>query len=105
MRKTPTPSRLCGCWVHSHEEDTGGVQVYRPDDHAFAPSRGRRRLELRRDGSLLETRAGADDRAQATHGRWELAGHTLRLFSDEGARSHARELEVVSLEPDRLVLR
>lgn len=105
MPQPPTPSRICGRWVHSHEEDSGGAQVYRPDDHAFAPSRGRRCLDLRRDGSLVETRAGADDRAHATHGRWELAGRTLRLISDEAARSAARELEVVSLEPDRLVLR
>jgi hypothetical protein len=103
MRKTPDRADLCRCWVHSHEEDSAGAQVFRPADHAFPPSRGRRRLDLRPDGSLLETHAGADDRAVSAQGRWRLAGRRLRLSAGSGA--DARELEVVALEPDRLVVR
>jgi len=98
-------AQLCGRWLHSHEEDEDGAQVFRPGTHGLPPSRGRLCLELHRDGTLLETRPGADDRPRATPGRWELAGSRLRLFEDAAARAPARELEVVSLEPDRLVLR
>jgi hypothetical protein len=79
--------------------------VFRHDDHAFPPSRGRRCLELRADGSLRETRAGADDRAVKRRGRWSYDGERLRLFADTRARTPERELDVVALEPDRLVLR
>ena len=105
MPAGPTPSSLCGRWIHSHEEDEGDAQVFRPSEHAFPPSRGRRCLDLRRDGSLLETHAGADDRAVTARGRWELDGRRLRLFADAAARTPDRELEVVKLEPDRLVIR
>ena len=103
MADAPDAARLCGRWLHSHEEDAGGAQVFRPSAHALPPSRGRLCLELRRDGTLLETRPGADDRPRAARGRWELAGNRLRLYS--GPRAPARELEVIALEPDRLVLR
>lgn len=105
MASAPDASQLCGRWIHSHEEDSGDAQVFRPGDHVFPPSRGRRCLELHRDGSLLETRPGADDQPGAARGRWSLAGSRLRLFPDAAARSPDRELEVVSLAPDRLVVR
>ena len=83
----------------------GDAQVFRPQGHPLPPSSGRRCLDLRRDGSLKETRPGGDDRPAATHGRWTLTGDCLSLFRDEAARSPDRELEIVSLAPDRLVLR
>jgi hypothetical protein len=60
---------------------------------------------LRRDGSLLEAGPGADDRATTSRGRWTLDGARLRLFPDPAAKAPERDLEVVSLESDRLVLR
>ena len=105
MASRTTQPEICRRWVHSHEEDHGDVQVYRPGDHAFPPSRGRRCLDLRRDGSLLETGPGADDRAAGSRGRWKLDGTRLRLFPDSAATAKARVLEVVALESDRLLLR
>jgi hypothetical protein len=99
------PPELCRCWVHSHEEDAGDAQVFRPSGHPLPPSRGRRSLDLRRDGTLLETRPGADDRAQGSRGRWALEGDRLLLFPDAEAQRPDRELEVVALASDRLVLK
>jgi hypothetical protein len=103
-RRAPHPE-LCRHWIHAHEEDHDDVQVFRPEEHPLPPSRGRRHLDLRRDGSLLETRPGPDDRALAAPGRWTLVGDRLRLFRDPAARTPDRELEVVSLEADRLVVK
>jgi hypothetical protein len=98
-------AELCRHWIHAHEEDHGDVQVFRPLEHALPPSRGRRHLELRHDGSLVESRPGPDDRALAAPGRWTLVGGRLRLFRDAAARTPDRELEVVSLDADRLVVK
>ena len=105
MTHEATPPGLCRCWVHSHEEDAGDAQVFRPRGHPLPPSRGRRSLDLRRDGTLVETRPGADDRAQGARGRWALEGDRLLLFRDAKARQPDRELEVVALASDRLVLK
>ena len=105
MAPRSTQPEICRRWVHSHEEDDGDAQVFRPSDHPLPPSRGRRCLDLRRDGSLLETRPGADDRAEGTRGRWTLEGDRLRLFKEGEAQAEGRELEVVTLASDRLVLR
>jgi hypothetical protein len=100
-----THPELCRRWVHSHEEDRGDSLVFRPSDHRLPPSRGRRSLELRRDGTLLESRPGSDDRAEPSRGRWRLDGDRLLLSAEAGAHQPERELEVVALAPDRLVLR
>jgi hypothetical protein len=89
-------------WVHSHEEDTGGEQVFRPASHPFPPSRGRRALDLRADGSYRESAPGPTDRPEESGGTWKLDGDKLELRASGG---QAEALEVVSATPDRLILR
>jgi hypothetical protein len=85
-------------WLHSHEEDSGGVQVYRPAGYRFPPARGRRGFELRPDGSYIAYGPGPADKPTSTPGRWEPAG-------DDRVRIGGQELEIVSVEPDRLTAR
>jgi hypothetical protein len=90
-------------WVHSHEEDTDGEQVFRPASYAFPPSRGRSALDLRSDGSYGERAPGPTDRPEESgEGRWELDGDTLKLRAPDGA---TRLLKIASANPDRLVVR
>ena len=89
-------------WVHSHEEDTDGEQVFRPASYAFPPSRGRSALDLRPDGSYGESAPGPTDRPEEADGTWELDGDVLKLRTPDGG---TRTLNVVSAKPDRLVVR
>jgi hypothetical protein len=88
--------------VHSHEEDRGEDMVFRPAGFPFPPSRGRRRIELRGDGTLAAARPGPVDRPESQPGRWEIDGATLRLL---GSAGQAEVFEIASASPDRLVLR
>jgi hypothetical protein len=88
---------LTGRWMHSHEEDTGDLRVYRPADWDFPPARGRRGFDLRPGGELVVYGPGATDRPEATIGRWESSAGRVNVGGEE--------LDVVSSEPDRLVLR
>lgn len=91
-------------WVHSHEEDRAGRTVFRPAEWSFPPSRGRRSLELRADGVLLESAPGATDAPRAAAGRWRLVGPGHRLeLEREGAGVEI--LVIDSLAPERLVVR
>jgi hypothetical protein len=95
---------LLGRWLHSHEEDEGDVRVYRPAGYDLPPARGRRGLEFRPDGELLVIGPGPADKPEtAAGGHWEAAGvHRARVSLPDGGE---RQLEVVSVEPDRLAVR
>src|SRR5437764_8880258 len=93
-------AHLAGAWVHSHEEDTPTTTVYRPAAHRFPPSRGRRRFDLRPDGTLAAARPGPADQTVSAAGTWKLAGDRLELTEPGGP---TETLCVESVEPDRLV--
>lgn len=76
-------------WVHAREEDEGDVRVYRPAGYDLPPARGRGGLEFRPDGEVIVYGPGPADRPQA-----------VARMTQKGD-----ELEVVSLEPDRLKVR
>ncbi len=90
-------------WVHSHEEDSNGVTVYRPPSFAFPLSRGRSSMHLKKDGTLLETGPGATDRPEDSAGTWTLeAGSMLSLSRNKQAKA---KYEIVSASADKLELR
>ena len=90
-------------WIHSHEEDQGDDMVFRPASFKLPPSRGRRSIELRTDGTLGHAQPGPADRPERGQGRWEIDGDQLRLFRDSATPSEV--LRIAHAAPDRLVLR
>lgn len=97
--------QVSGHWVHAHEEDTEDDMVFRPAGSDLPPARGRFELELRADGSFAEAGLGAADvPEQGTGGRWDIEGNTITL-SDGVSQGVPREMEVVTADEDRLVIR
>lgn len=97
------PPSLFRSWVHSFEEDTEGVTVYRPEDHPFPPARGRGGMEFAPDGVFVNHPVGPGDAPDAVPGRWRLVGdRRLALSYPRGDRPE-RELEIVHC--DERVLR
>lgn len=84
-------------WTHSHEEDTPGRMVFRPDSFRFPPSRGRRSFALGPGGTAGGSKPGPDDRSEATGGRW-------RLRDDGVLEVEGQELRVLELGADKLVV-
>jgi hypothetical protein len=95
------PELLHRRWVHAHEEDSGEGMVFRPERHPLPPSRGRRSLDLRSDGTFGERRPGPDDRPEERGGTWSVDGRDLVLVHDGGAEERLR---VLSLDAERLVV-
>jgi hypothetical protein len=91
---------LVGHWVHSHEEDSGDLRVFRPRSFQFPPSRGREELELKADGSSVVHSPGPVDVPEETAGTWELDRETLRLAAGGAERS----MRIVAAEPEKLVV-
>lgn len=90
-------------WIHAHEEDTPDAMVFRPDDYAFPPSRGRLGFELRPDGGYVETAIGPTDRPEEVSGTWTLEDDTIVVTRNETGEPE-RRMRVVSATPDRLVV-
>jgi hypothetical protein len=98
MQQTNAPG---GAWAHSFEEDTGDVQVYRPQaTFPFPPSRkGRETLDFQQAGQVVSGMPGPDDRqVHSTAGMTDLGMNRFRL-------GDARVIEVVESGPDVLKVR
>ena len=60
------------CWLHAHEEDSPGKEVFRPDTHPLPPARGRFGYEFRSDGgsfTLFQIGPKKDSQADGS-GAW-----------------------------------
>jgi hypothetical protein len=67
-------------WVHSFEEDTQGMQAYRPASYAFPLSRGREGFEVKEDGTFVLHNIGPADGTDKIPGTWKQAsGSTLKV--------------------------
>ncbi|NQY66718.1 MAG: hypothetical protein HRT72_03215 [Flavobacteriales bacterium] len=57
-------------WLHSREEDTEYIKVYRPSTYQFPPSRGRRGFEIKEDGIFALIKIGITDIPDIVIGKW-----------------------------------
>jgi hypothetical protein len=89
-------------WVHSHEEDRGDEMVFRPGSYAFGPSRGRRSMEFKKDGTLLAGGPGPVDRSVSAKGSWTRDADELTL---EVPGNQPEHFTIVSVDKEKLVLR
>lgn len=94
---------LHGRWVRSHEDDTDDEVVFRPASYAFPPSRGRTSIELRPDGTYVESSPGPVDVPEDSTGRWSLEGDRLVLEAEGDRPGHA--WEIASANEDGLTLK
>ena len=71
------------------------MSVYRREDFAFPPARGRRGVEFGPDGTFVEWMIGRGDAPEAAEaGRWQPTGIVSRGTGPPG--------RVVAARPDRL---
>ncbi|MPY89398.1 MAG: hypothetical protein GEU99_15905 [Luteitalea sp.] len=102
---TALPAALFNRWIHSREEDSGEVTVFRPSTFAFPPSRGREGIELREGGELLHYRMGATDRPDAVAGRWRVERDNIIEVDFPTAQLSPYRLEVISVDNEALKVR
>ncbi|MEI6948658.1 hypothetical protein V9K67_15805 [Paraflavisolibacter sp. H34] len=65
---------LLGLWMHSHEEDSPGVTVYRPEGFDFPVARGRTGYEFRKKGKLVYIGIAPWDGPEKHSGSWTIVG-------------------------------
>ncbi|MCC9197613.1 hypothetical protein QNO08_07620 [Arthrobacter sp. zg-Y820] len=95
---------LLGRWMHSHEEDSDGMEVYRPADYAFPPARGRTGYEFEADGRASYLGIAAADGSTKVPGRWVLEGADRVSLTMEEGLVQPMLLRVLDCTPEKLVL-
>jgi hypothetical protein len=100
------PDSFYGSWIHSHEEDYSGYQVYRHPSFNFPPSRGRERFDIRRGGLVLYYGiAPTDGMADPVEGSWQpLNARAIEVLLPGGQGSNF-SAELIEIATDRLVIR
>ncbi|WFB06896.1 hypothetical protein LRS74_07440 [Streptomyces sp. LX-29] len=89
--------------MHSFEEDTEGVAVYRPTGYDFPLARGRRALEFTPDGTFVDHPIGRGDAPATAAGRWRTTDGRRFVASFGDSERPDREVEI--LHCDDTVLR
>jgi hypothetical protein len=105
--KTMEALRTCilGHWIHSHEEDTAEVRVYRPVSYNFPPSRGRRGVEFRAGGELIYYGIASTDGTLEMVGRWTLEEPNRIRINVENDRIAPFTMEIISCDGEVLRVR
>lgn len=97
------PDSFYGSWIHSHEEDYDGKQVFRRSSFAFPPSRGREQFDLQPKGVILYYGIAPNDgTADPVEGSWEIPSERAMEVSLPQGEGFAAEL--VEISSDRLVI-
>lgn len=94
---------IFGRWFHFYEKDEDGIETYRPADHSFPPSRGRKGFEIHEDGRFVELAISPADSTFERQGRWSEGGNGRLDVRVEGGSSHV--LEIVDVEEGSLKVR
>ena len=102
----PTPSHLLGHWIHSHEEDSDGITVYRPQSYAFPPARGRAALELRSGGQWTDHPiAAADGNDNVPGSTWKVTPEGQIELYQTGSAKPCRVMQVIAATTKKLTVR
>ncbi len=92
---------LARAWVHAHEEDHDGMQVFRPLGTQLPPSRGRRVIDLSTPEVMTGLAPGADDRPESFHRAWTIENDVLRIRAVAASEQRFR---ISRLASDELAL-
>jgi hypothetical protein len=96
---------ILGRWLHSHEEDTPEIRVYRPASYKFPPARGRRGFEFRAGGELIYYSIERTDGSQQISGRWIIEEPNRIKIHVSDERIKPFELDVVHCDHEMLKVR
>lgn len=99
------PDEIFRIWIHSFEEDTNKITVYRPVEYDFPRARGREGIEFRPDGVFIDWEIGPTDASRGVNGRWEMEDPGRVRVSFEGNVRPPRILEILQIDAGILKVR
>jgi len=97
---------LYGVWYRSYEDDKDGVIAFRPKSYDFPPVRGREKMEVLKDGQLLEYRISPSDAYLKVKGHYSYCNQdNVLIFSfDDQEGEKERSYRIIELDKSILKL-
>lgn len=95
-------NQIAGHWIHSHEEDKDGDQLFRLKGYNFPPARGREGMELKLDGAALIHGVGAADQGSVKPGSWRLNEVDRPILELSDPDGNTRKFTVIEAGTDVL---
>ena len=92
-------------WIHSHEEDSEEIKVYRPNEYNFPPARGREGFELKENGEFIRYGIGATDKSETVVGTWKAVDENKIQVSFDNQSYQSFTIDIVSSDEDVLKIR
>ena len=92
-------------WVHSHEEDENGLEVFRPHSYPFPRARGRNGFEVKKNGEFILYKIARGDGSEEVPGRWKAEGKNRIIVSFDDRETRTLTIEVVTYDKDILKIR
>jgi hypothetical protein len=92
-------------WLHSVEEDSADVNVYRPNTYSFPPSRGRTGFSLDANGSFRLLSIAPTDGLEEHPGRWKMVKKDLLKVTFADSASEDFNLKIISALPEKLTVK
>jgi hypothetical protein len=101
------PLEIFKHWIESREDrdNRPNVSVFRPSDHKFPPSRGRRGFEIKKNGEFILHEIGSTDRPVKMVGNFTVEGPDKIKVYLEHKRSSPFTLRIVAIEDSGNILR
>lgn len=96
------PKEIFKHWVHSFEEDTKDITVFRPNNYNFPPARGRDGFEIKKDGKFIQYRIGPTDRTEKVYGHWKTRGKDKILVYLRSKETVSYTINIISCTNDVL---
>ena len=94
---------LFNTWMHSYEEDTSTVHVFRVSKYLFPLSRGRSGFEIKNGGDFVLLTIAPTDGIEETEGHWQHDGKST--VNAQMVTGLALSLEIISLTADQMQVR
>lgn len=102
---TELPDEIFRKWIHSFEEDTNGITVYRPVEYDFPLARGRGGIEFRPDGAFISWEIGPTDATRGINGHWKIEGSGRVSVSFEESTRPSTVIEILQCDSEVLKVR
>ena len=96
------PEELIGAWIHSHEDDTEEVKVYRHASYNLPPERGREGFEIKEGGECVYHGIAPADGSTNEPASWSWEDGNTLVITPKADGAAEMSMEVVSASSEML---